>query len=94
MPSKNGSAKEDVILVQITVPVYVGKVDTTNPDYVDKLAYRLLTTDQRQGLNRLWQGYNKLQDTKGISMPTELSRSECARHVLSEIAKACAQVAK
>ena len=75
---------QDVVLVTITVPLYVGEVPTNSPDSIDQLHYQLLKPEQCEGINRLWQGYVKTH----ADSPRQPTRAECARHLLGQLTEA------
>ena len=89
MSENNGIPRDcisdpDVKWIDVKVPVYTGDIDIRQPDYIDKLAFNIMSPDQRAGLNRVVQGYHRVYPNPVADM----SRPLIARWVFALIGEA------
>ena len=74
----------EVDWITVKLPVYTGPVSDRSPDHIDLLAFKIMTVDQRVGLNRVVEGYNRVYPAPAVDM----SRPLIARWVFAQIGKA------
>lgn len=94
-----GPLPEGVEVVTIHLPVYVGPVPTDRPYQLDQVQLKLLSHDQRIGVNRIFGAIERLairdesiEPAAGREFqPFMRNRSEASRWVFAQIAAAVAQ---
>jgi len=74
----------EVKWITVKLPVFTGDVSDRAPDYIDKLAFNILSVDERVGLNRIVEGYKRVYPAPAL----ESTRPLIARWVFAQIGKA------
>ena len=74
----------EVEWITVKLPVFVGDVDKKGPSHIDKLAFNIMSVEQRRGLNRVVEGYKRVYPTPALRM----TRPLIARWVFTQIGKA------
>lgn len=94
--TKEPELPEGVEYVTVRIPVYTGEVKTDRPLQIEQVNFKMLSEEQRIGVNRVFQAIARLVERDGNVPHAERrferwmnSRSEAARHVFVLIHKAC-----